>query len=468
MKTVSVPASLVGSALLLGIALAAAGDPPPGEAPALTPRVTQDEIVGGMPLDDIRRAGRRVFSTPFNKLDGYGDGPIDPLDKTSPGGRPSLQNNGTFLRINGLDGQTCLECHSILSNATIPATFGVGGVGGAVSNAMFQPRHIDVDDEAGEGFATYDGRFINPPFLFGSGGVELLAKEMTADLLELKQFAKDHPGTIVELRTHKVDFGTLRFVDGEFDTSGVEGIDEDLIVRPFGRKGEFPTVRAFDVDAMRFHFGIEPVEGVGKGNDNDGDGVVDELLVGEISALHIFNTTLSPPFFEEPTTEARNGLRHFREIGCAECHVPLMKTRTKRLPYNFPEDPARPFDNEFLSVDLSADPVGFRVRNNGGGLIIPMFADLKRHDMGEILGESFGTELDREFTTARLWGVADTAPYLHDGRATTLTEAILLHGGEALDAREAFEALGAEERSEILALLRILRVPDDPAAKLDE
>ena len=58
--------------------------------------------------------------------------------------------------------------------------------------------------------------------------------------------------------------------------------------------------------------------------------------------------------------------------------------------------------------------------------------------MGAELSESTGGGLDRWFTTARLWGVADSAPYLHDGRATTLADAIRMHGGEAEDARGAF------------------------------
>jgi CxxC motif-containing protein (DUF1111 family) len=66
------------------------------------------------------------------------------------------------------------------------------------------------------------------------------------------------------------------------------------------------------------------------------------------------------------------------------------------------------------------------------------------------------------FVTARLWGVADTAPYLHDGRATTLTEAILWHGGEAQAVRDAFEGLDAAGRESLLAFLRSLRTPPAP------
>ena len=89
--------------------------------------------------------------------------------------------------------------------------------------------------------------------------------------------------------------------------------------------------------------------------------------------------------------------------------------------------------------------------------------------MGPDLSENFaqvGAQRNREFTTARLWGVADTAPYLHDGRATTLTEAILLHGGEALPARNAFAVLSDQNQAEVIAFLRSLRTPTKPAKDL--
>ncbi len=220
----------------------------PGEGPRLgQDRISQAEIESGnLSLQEIRRAGLKMFSTPFNKRDGYGDGPMNPLNPTDPGGRPTLGGNGTFLRVNGLDGQTCLECHSIVSNASVPAKLGIGGVGGSVTNAIFQPTFIDVTDTLHIQQAGMDGRFINPPFLFGSGGIELLAKEMTVDLQNLKQYAQQNPGTPVKLETKGVDFGELVYDGVAFDVSAVTGVDADLVVRPFGRKGEFATVRSFD------------------------------------------------------------------------------------------------------------------------------------------------------------------------------------------------------------------------------
>ena len=69
--------------------------------------------------------------------------------------------------------------------------------------------------------------------------------------------------------------------------------------------------------------------------------------------------------------------------------------------------------------------------------------------------------------TPRLWGVADTAPYLHDGRALTLRDAILLHGGEATAARNAFAGAPAHQQQRLLGFLETLRTPKNPGKGLD-
>jgi len=439
----------------------------PGQGPRLGHhRVDQASIESGsMALDDIRRAGLKIFSTPFNKLDGYGDGPMNPANSKDPGGRPTLGDNGTFLRVNGLDGQSCLECHSIVSNASVPAKFGIGGVGGSVSNAIFQPTLIDVSDDLHLNQAAMNGRFINPPFLFGSGGIELIAKEMTSDLQALKDVARGNPGTAVELETKGINFGVLVYDGTSFDVTGVEGLDADLVVKPFGRKGEFATVRAFDLGAMMFHLGMQPVELVGKDIDNDNDGVANEVLTGELSALSIFNTTLERPYREHGQKSTAAGLRLFRLLGCASCHRPTLASNSQVLSYSFPEVADDPSANIYYEVNLTKTAANFH-KAKTGGIEVPLFADLKRHDMGAGLAEYFGNPLDSYFTTARLWGVADSAPYLHDGRALTLSDAILMHGGEARPARSRYARLAESDKAKLLEFLLSLRTPDNPASDL--
>jgi hypothetical protein len=272
------------------------------------------------------------------------------------------------------------------------------------------------------------------------------------------QQAIDHPHAVVPLVTKGVSFGSISFDGFAIDYSEVEGIDEDLVVRPFGRKGEFATVRGFDVGALQFHFGMQAVELVGENVDDGDDGVANEITVGELSVLHVHNVTLPRPTQWSKPRDTRQGRRLFRDLGCAGCHVPELRTRSRYLPLAFPEVDTDPTRNVYLQVDLASKLPRFR-RHRSGGVRVPLFSDLKRHDMGPGLAESAGSDLDPLFVTARLWGVADTAPHLHDGRATTLTEAILYQGGKAQQARDDFAYLSDRGRIELLRFLRSLKTP---------
>lgn len=480
--------SKVTAPLLISIALLCTGlfaQTLPGEGPALgTNRVTQQDIENGVYThQQLRKRGREIFSTPFNILDGLGEGErhptieesiltSGPYDPPTTEIRPTLQNNGIFLRVNGLDSQTCLECHGILSNKSIPAKFGVGGVGGVGANAMGGATEIDVSDDLGLGYAFYNGRFINPPFVFGSGGIELLAREMTQDLAEFIEKAKENPGQTINLNTHGVNFGSIVYNStggvfepqaGGLNVSNVTGLETDpespnfMKVAPFGRKGEFLTTRDFDRGAMQFHFGMQPVEVPEVGTDDaDGDGVHNEILVGELSAMHVFSATMERPY-QEPTIG--NGFTIFNNLGCADCHVPTLSTVSRYLPLEDPDGV------QYYSIDLTAAPTSFST--SGTGVAVALFSDLKRHNMGPDLAEETGGPLDPFFITARLWGVADTAPYLHDGRASTLSEAILLHGGEAEYSAKLFKDLSVANKTSLLNYLRSLRTPTSVGTDLD-
>jgi CxxC motif-containing protein (DUF1111 family) len=333
---------------------------------------------------------------------------------------------------------------------------------------MVKPSFIDVSDIKNNGDAEFDGRFINPPFLFGSGGVELVGLEMTKELQDLKQFALNNPNTTVELSTKGIDFGSIvADTSGNLDTSNVEGVSSDLVIKPFGRKGEFATVREFDVDAMAFHLGMQATELVGVDVDNDGDGVVNEMNQGDLSALSIFNTTMNRPMQSKRDEDEQSGFELFKSIGCANCHTPQLNTQTVELPYKLTGSNQLPFEDVFYRFNLSQQPAGFEA-NEQGGITVDLFSDLKLHNMGESLKESFSLATDKqngEYITARLWGVADTAPYLHDGRALTLGQAILAHdspGSESLIQAQNFNLLDENEKLNIIKFLNTLRTPPRP------
>jgi hypothetical protein len=292
---------------------------------------------------------------------------------------------------------------------------------------------------------------------------------MTRKLQQLRRDALNNPGTAVQLETKGISFGSVvADTEGVIDTTNIEGIDTDLIVRPFGRKGEFASVREFDVGALMFHLGMQPVEAVGQNIDADGDGIVNEVGIGEVSALEIFVTTQDTPRQLPMGPDESAGFRRFKNIGCSDCHRPFLKTWNPILQYSYPEVPEDPNRNVFFSVDLTTGMPSFE-QHARGGLIVRLFSDLKRHDMGPELAERFhgaDDQENREFITAKLWGVADSAPYLHDGRALTLNEAILLHGGEAAAIRDAYAALNTRQKNQIIGFLRTLRNPVAPNADM--
>jgi hypothetical protein len=467
------------------------------EGPNRKVRTTQAEITGGsLSLTEIRLRGLQMFSTPFNKADGFGEAPgATAAERRQNGNRGSLQGNGTFTRINGLDSQTCAECHGILSSTTVPFKFAVGG-SGTMNNTVLGgggASFVNINDDAGQindpdGFGTtgaqnINGRTINPPIVFGSGGIELVGNEMTADLQALKAQADANPGTPVDLVTKGVSFGRLTANgDGTYDTSEVVGVNSDpssstfLCIQPFGRKGDNITTRTFDQGALAFHHGMQANEVLARNLgisveeaaalDQDGDGVTNEVTVGELSAMNVYNAMLEKPRKLQARGKARRGERLFSEIGCAECHVPAMQTHTTHLGMRYPEIASNPDEHVYMRLNLAGRPTYFE-RNHQHGITVRMFADLKIHNMGPDLAEFNG---DANFTTARLWGVADSAPYLHDGRALTLTDAILIHGGTGSDAKPAvdnFKGLSEGGQHAVVAFLKTLKSPKTVSTDLN-
>jgi CxxC motif-containing protein (DUF1111 family) len=158
-----------------------------------------------------------------------------------------------------------------------------------------------------------------------------------------------------------------------------------------------------------------------------------ELPDASLDALEFYTSTLSVPQRRNvEVREVRNGARTFDTIGCTGCHQPHFKT----------------------SSSMGISPA---VR----GLDIYPFSDELLHDMGDELADNRPDHQanGREWKTRPLWGIGKTqtvnprAGFLHDGRARTLEEAILFHGGEAAAARIRFANLNAPERQELISFL---------------
>lgn len=149
-----------------------------------------------------------------------------------------------------------------------------------------------------------------------------------------------------------------------------------------------------------------------------------------------FVRAIAVPAQGPPTALTAKGDRLFDTMGCASCHV-----RT------------------FVTGDASASGI-HQLANQ----TIHPFTDLLLHDVGDDLTDSRPDFLasGREWRTPPLWGlglvqvVAPAATFLHDGRARTIAEAILWHGGEAEPAREAFRTASADDRAALLDFLNTL------------
>ncbi len=265
---------------------------------------------------DARQRGLLSFSTPLSHLDGLGDGLLNPSE-TGPvalGQRPTLQSNGQFLRVNSLHSQSCNECHSIVSSRTLPPSTGIAGVGRVVQDAIIMPSLMDVADSLDDRFqyvlgpgrdpdpasqidcvADHNGRFTKPLLLYG-GGTELLGKEMTEDLQRDLYLAEPTPfGWGTSTLDYDNDGGSAITYHGGDVQIDNQGVDDDLVVKPFCRKGDAFTFRDFDRGAVQFHFGIQPDEVVGKGVNADHHGVADEVTDAEMPARPIFDVNNPVP-----------------------------------------------------------------------------------------------------------------------------------------------------------------------------
>src|SRR5450432_2394988 len=225
--------------------------------------------------------------------------------------------NPAFSRTSGPDSNACSGCH----NDPI-----AGGSGDFVADVFvsegFESPQFDNTDP------TFSSERHTTP-LMGSGLVELLAREMTADLQEIRNGAvKQSRASGVDVRADLVSKGVrfgsiLAHPDGIVDLASIEGVDADMIVRPFSRKGVFTSLRQFSINAMNIHHGMEAMERFGVRwtgtHDFAESGVPDAVTPGDISALVAFQANLAPPTVkqdlpEDWRTAAAEGAKQFTTL----------------------------------------------------------------------------------------------------------------------------------------------------------
>lgn len=464
-----------------------------GESPTIKSHVDQAEIdAGEMTFDQIFKAGQKLFDARFNALDGQG------RPATTGGGAPRTPDEPAFIRTSGPDSTSCAGCHAQPRS---------GGSGDFVANVFVLAQTLDPVTESVDPLFSNERNTLG---MMGSGAIEMLAREMSDELIAIREAARADAASSGQpvtsaLVAKGVSFGSITVLpDGKIDPSAIEGVDWDLIVKPFHQKGAVVSLREFTNNAMNHHHGMQATERFGLGQDPDQDGVMNELTVGDITATTIYQAALGTPgrvITKGQEAAIADGEQIFAAVGCTNCHVAEFHLAsgafTEPNPYNPGSDVDKPNGNLKVSdaaatyaFDMTAEGEMPHLESDGdGGAIVRPFTDLKRHDLTDDETTFFGNEQVpqgklngfapasdfttaapvrplKQFLTRKLWDVGNSAPYGHRGDCTTLTEAIEFHGGEARSSRDAYNALSADDQGKVIAFLTSMQVLPDDAPSL--
>lgn len=425
-------------------------------------------LLSGENLKKLTDMGEHLFTGIFTPKDGVG------RPKATQAIFPTKRRHvvrSEFQRLAGPDANACSSCH----NEPV-----IGGAGHVTANVFVSEGFTNAD------FDTIDPQFSNERntnHLMGSGLVELLAREMTAELrnqreIALKSAREQNKPVVAILETKGVHFGEITAMpDGIIDVTGLEGIDDDLNVRPFSQKGVFTSLRQFTINAMNDHHGMQATERFGErwtGEDDfDEDGVSNELQAGDITALVAWQATLKIPAQLKPADAmwqelANRGSQVFDEIGCNSCHIRALPLKSTLFSDPGPLDVAGTLRASEVAASVEYDLGQFEwvkalPRNNEGQVMVPLFSDLKRHRISDQKTSVLGNELlsqrfvERDqFQTSELWGIASTAPYGHRGYQTTLDDVIRAHGGQAASSARAYQEGSEDDRKALIAFLKTL------------
>lgn len=467
------------------------------------PRHLQDDEEFTLPLSKLLDHGRILFSANWTEQEGGGR----PLTKgngkeLSDPSQPLVGNRG-FNRFSAPDANSCAGCHN--------APFGIpGGGGDFVTNVFVLGQRFDFltfdrsDQLPTKGAVDEDKKPVNlqnaanmraTPGMFGSGYIEMLARQMTGELQTIRDSLQR--GETKALVAKGVSFGSLtRRQDGAWDTSKIEGLPREsiaaptpvdppkLILRPWHQASNVVSLREFSNTAFNQHHGIQSTERFGVDTDPDGDGFTNELTRADVTAIALFQAAMAVPgrvIPNDPEIEdaVLNGEKVFARIGCARCHIPELPLEkkgwiyTEPNPFNPPLN-LRPGTTKTLTMDLnspelpkprlSPDP------DEPDVLWVPAYTDLKLHDISD--PSETGEALDqnqtpwtakfrngnRRFLTKRLWGAANEPPYFHHGLFTTLRQSVLAHAGEAIDSRTQFQNSKEYDQDSLIEFLKTLQV----------
>lgn len=238
------------------------------------------------------------------------------------------------------------------------------------------------------------------------------------------------------------------------ETAGRAAIADTGGVGRFGWRGQTGLLRGFVVNACANELGLQTASSPQAMYPLSADYRLEgqDMSVSDVNELVNFVSSLPRPVEAKlPTSlaaeNARLGEQVFDRIGCSDCH-PRTLGQVNGL------------FSDLLLHDMGSgleDPVEPNSTNPssgayyGGGSVF--VAQRGRSPVNR------DSTLPCQWRTPPLWGVCDSAPYLHDGRAATLAEAILQHGGQGAAATRQFRNLPATDRERLMTFLSTLKAP---------
>jgi CxxC motif-containing protein (DUF1111 family) len=261
-----------------------------------------------------------------------------------------------------------------------------------------------------------------PPPVFGRGYVDAVD-----DAEILRGAGEQEAAGVVRGRPNRVPYQSVPDPADEFHAVA----QGDLLIGRFGLKGRIATADDFAADAFQGDMSLtSPLRPDELPNP---DGLADDALPGpDLSTERVqrvagyLRLLAMPPRPDDPV-----GAGLFADAGCAECHVPSLRTRA-----DYPVPPL---------ADVDA----------------PLYSDLLLHDMGADLGDGL-TDYDAgptDWKTPPLMGLRFQPTYLHDGRAASVLDAIEAHGApdsEAAPSVDRFHALSDADRARLVAFVEAL------------
>jgi CxxC motif-containing protein (DUF1111 family) len=240
------------------------------------------------------------------------------------------------------------------------------------------------------------------------------------------------------------------------EITGRVGRDASGNIGRFGWRGQTARLRDFVMGACANELGLQvpghdqprdPFQSNTEARHLDLNERLCDVLTGFVASLPVPVQIRTAD--EAAARSIREGRKLFHDVGCAACHTPSLGNIDEIF-------------SDLLLHDMGAE------------LADPVAANpeirVDRRDM-TYYGRSIfrmsrfrlDTNIDREWRTPPLWGVADSGPYLHDGRAATLDQAIRLHGGEGELTTKRYLTLPAADREKLIAFLNSLVAPPEEA-----